>query len=400
MEKSILAAMFQQRRSYELFEQIGCADDFSTLARSVRNAISRYYELDRDVQCADKSLVEARMLGEISNPKHRQPLVDYLRAIPDDISAVNVEAEIRALHQRGVGNRLSQELANANGLANDAIRKLIREYDADGSGALSGNDRKWTLLDASDYSDLRKPEGLKREFMVVYPKALNDRLKGGAERGHHILVWARPDMGKTAFAVNLCAGFVHQGFNMLYIGNEEPVIITRDRFWARLLRTTLDAVQADPLAAEAKLAKRKIGKLRFNDEATTFTDVRSVLRQAKPDVLVLDQLRNMRVREDSKTAQLEAAATEARAIAKEFKILVVSITQAGDSASGKVYLDMSDVDNSKTGIPGAVDLMIGLGQDLAMRRNNMMGISLPKNKLGGNHDQFQVSVDFKTGVIE
>ena len=108
----------------------------------------------------------------------------------------------------------------------------------------------------------------------------------------------------------------------------------------------------------------------------------------------------MRVAADSKNAQLEAAANEARSVGKDARLLVVSITQAGNSATDKVYLDMNDVDNSKTGIPGAVDLMIGVGADNAMKANGLLGISLPKNKLGGLHDKFTVSVDFTTGVVE
>lgn len=117
------------------------------------------------------------------------------------------------------------------------------------------------------------------------------------------------------------------------------------------------------------------------------------------DVVILDQIRNMRLKSDSRTAELEAAGIEARAIAKEMGVLVVSITQAGDSATNKVYLEMSDVDSSKTGIPASADLMIGLGSDAAMKLNGLMGISLPKNKLSGLHDHFTVTCNFSTGEV-
>lgn len=116
--------------------------------------------------------------------------------------------------------------------------------------------------------------------------------------------------------------------------------------------------------------------------------------------MILDQIRNMRLKSDSRTSELEAAGIEARSIAKDFNVLVVSITQAGDSATNKVYLEMSDVDSSKTGIPASADLMIGLGSDEAMKLNGLMGISLPKNKLSGLHDKFTVTTNFQTGVIE
>lgn len=60
---------------------------------------------------------------------------------------------------------------------------------------------------------------------------------------------------------------------------------------------------------------------------------------------------------------------------------------------------MSDVDASKTGIPGAVDLMIGLGNDDVLEANNMLGVSLCKNKLSGDHARFHVTANFSTGEI-
>ena len=107
----------------------------------------------------------------------------------------------------------------------------------------------------------------------------------------------------------------------------------------------------------------------------------------------------MRTKSDSRTAELEAAGIEARAIAKEYNVLVISVTQAGDSATGKVYLDISDVDSSKTGIPASADLMIGLGADEAMKANGLIGFSLCKNKMSGDHAKFTCSVNYATGVI-
>jgi len=60
---------------------------------------------------------------------------------------------------------------------------------------------------------------------------------------------------------------------------------------------------------------------------------------------------------------------------------------------------MSDVDSSKTGLPASADLMIGLGMDHTMQANGMLGISLCKNKLSGDHAKFTVSVNYQTGVI-
>lgn len=397
MEKSILSAMLKDRGTYELFERIGSWDDFSPLGRSVGRVIAEYYDLDRDVRSATKEFVEGRLLAEAQNPKHRTPIKDYFKGLPDDVSTLNVDREIRSLHREAVGGKLS--LALANGATATEIGSLIREYSAETDAADGLGQSRRSLVDIKDTSDLTADRVMK-DYIRLWPKALNDRLDGGALKGHHVLVWARPEMGKTAFAVNLCAGFLHQKLKVLYVCNEEPLVDVRNRIWARLLKTTKQELRGSPEAAAERIARADIGDLKMTDESPTFAAIRGDLRRFKADVLVIDQLRNMRIAADSKNAQLEAAANEARAVGKDSRLLVVSITQAGDSATGKVFLDMSDVDNSKTGIPGAVDLMIGVGADEAMKLNGLLGISLPKNKLGGLHDKFTVSVNFQTGVLK
>ncbi len=60
---------------------------------------------------------------------------------------------------------------------------------------------------------------------------------------------------------------------------------------------------------------------------------------------------------------------------------------------------MTDLDNSKTGIPGAVDVMIGIGASRDDEAAGRRVLSLPKNKLGGIHEFFPVQVDFQTNKI-
>jgi hypothetical protein len=72
-----------------------------------------------------------------------------------------------------------------------------------------------------------------------------------------------------------------------------------------------------------------------------------------------------------------------RNIGKKHGVLVVSITQAGDSATDKCILDQGDVDGSNTGIPSQMDVMIGVGLNEEYERSSMRHLSLSKNKLGG-----------------
>ena len=68
--------------------------------------------------------------------------------------------------------------------------------------------------------------------------------------------------------------------------------------------------------------------------------------------------------------------------------MVVSVTQAGDSAEGKAVLDMGDVDYSNTGIPSQADVMVGIGANKTHKEQGEVVFSLPKNKVSGIHEYF------------
>ena len=54
---------------------------------------------------------------------------------------------------------------------------------------------------------------------------------------------------------------------------------------------------------------------------------------------------------------------------------------------------MGDVDSSNTGIPGACDVMIGIGASGEDEASGRRVLSLPKNKRSGRHDFFPVGVN-------
>jgi archaellum biogenesis ATPase FlaH len=394
--ETLLGAVLKDRLVYEQFERHGDVDSITGLGKHLYRACDEYYRTDPSVQSCDRSIITERVVRTLPNPKHETAFRQFVASIPEECSVSNVARDIRDLKLERVSGELSLALANRG--TQDNIKRLIQEYTSasDGHPDLAP-DTKSELIDILDTTDLTQ-EVATYDYIKLWPKQLNDRLDGGAVRGHHVLVYARPETGKTLFAINLCAGFLHQRLNVLYVGNEEPGQDIRDRLRGRLLKLSKSQVRSDRKASAERLAKADIGSVLIT-EGTTFAGVRSALEGRKIDVVILDQIRNMRLKSDSRTSELEQAGIEARAIAKECGVLVVSITQAGDSASGKVYLDMSDIDSSKTGLPASADLLVGIGADEAMKVNGLLGISLPKNKLSGIHDKFTVSVNFSTGEV-
>jgi hypothetical protein len=87
------------------------------------------------------------------------------------------------------------------------------------------------------------------DLIKVWPTPLNNRLDGGLLPGHHLVVFARPEMGKTMFTVNATAGFLRQGKKVLYVGNEEPLEDIAMRIICRLTNKTKLEVMDDPASA-------------------------------------------------------------------------------------------------------------------------------------------------------
>jgi archaellum biogenesis ATPase FlaH len=389
--------MLNSRECYEQFARHGDTEALSGLGRLIFKACGDFYRIDGTVQQCDRDIIRERVIRNLPNPKHAAAFAGYLRDIPTDTSTSNVTAEIVAIKRERIAGELSLALANRS--PSDAIQALIEQYRSVSVGHSSNaSDPQSELIDVLDTEDLLADKPAEN-YIKLWPKQLNDRLDGGALRGHHVLVFARPETGKTLFSINLTVGFLHQNLNVLYFCNEEPGADIRDRIRGRLLKVSKSEIRADRRGSAERIAKAALGSI-YIAEGATFAGLRTALTGRETDVVVIDQIRNMKLRSESRTAELEAAGIEARSIAKEFNVLVVSITQAGDSATNKVYLTMSDVDSSKTGLPACADLMLGLGADESMKVNNLIGVSLCKNKLSGLHDKFTCTVDYSRGIIE
>lgn len=226
------------------------------------------------------------------------------------------------------------------------------------------------------------------------PMSLNDRLGGGLKKGNHVVAFGRPEAGKSCFSINAACGFARQGYKGLYFINEdrpEDIILRCISNLSGIPKHEFSdrTQEATDLAHENGYENIMV----ISVAPGTLDQIERLCERYKPDWMVIDQLRNIQIKEDNRVIQLEKAATGIRTIAKKYDIATVSVTQAGDSASGKAVLDMSDIDSSKTGIPAQADLMVGIGINDELELRGMRQLSLPKNKLGGRHESFHVNID-------
>lgn len=208
------------------------------------------------------------------------------------------------------------------------------------------------------------------------------------------VVSVQGNCGKTAFCCTLMAGFAWYNVPGIFFSNEEPTERVAARFQSTVTDMTAEEIKAEPEKATALMARRGYEHVRFiRLQFSTPAEIEKYVKMYGAKWFIVDQLRNMHIpRLEGKTQVLEESAKALREIAARHGAISIGVTQAGDSAEGKARLVQGDVDGSNTGIPGACDLMIGIGMTLDMEQQNTRMISLPKNKLSGRHVHFPLRI--------
>ena len=389
-ERRILSAAIKDRTAYNAIAKHVAREELTEAGRVVMDAVVAYYERDPKCPHVDFDVLRGQLLPSVKNPKHKETFEHILAGLEStDVSAINIAAEIKAAKREALGSNLAIALTSGD---DKNVPDMLEQYQELSKDVVDEEEEE-EILNAPTIDELvgEEEEG---QLIRIYPKSLGERLDGGLLRGHHMLIFARPEMGKTMFVVNLTYGFLVQGLKVLYVANEEPVSATALRFIGRLANMTRYDILTDRQKAYASAMEKGFSNL-YMQQLTPGTpaEIEQLCEQIQPDVLIVDQLRHLAVKDDSFVRQLEKAAVALRQIGLRQNCLVVSVTQAGDSASGKAVLEMNDVDFNNTGVQGAVDVMAGLGASHEDEASGRRVISLCKNKRSGNHEFFSVRVD-------
>lgn len=250
----------------------------------------------------------------------------------------------------------------------DDIGKLIKEIDAD------------TQYKFGDIPDLRK-------------------LVKGVGKGNLMIVFARPEAGKTAFWISLVAnrnGFASQSVKVHALVNEEPAIRTQMR-----LISCWTGMTKEEIAVNIDKAKHEWNKIKSNVRIVDTVDwdldqVDAYCKKHNPEILVIDQLDKVSAkgnfaRTDEK---LRAIYMGAREIAKRNNCCVIAVSQASADAHGQTMLSFDMMENSKTGKAAEADLIIGIGQqNIVDSEATLRTLCVSKNKITGWHGRIDCVIN-------
>lgn len=340
----------------------------------------------------DLTLPEVESLHmDVYNPALTRTARDNFRNLIEEIrnekdSDREIASEIlSSLHKRNIAQQIavvSTEIFNGRDGGFNDIQNLLDSAKDN----LSKEDYEFVTSDIHELLECLKDRS-KYKFNL---ESLAERV-GGVGPGNLVVVFARPESGKTAFWVSLVAnenGFAHQGAKVVALVNEESGYRTKMRIINSFTGMTLHDIEKDP-----DVAAKKWAEIRNNIQIADTVDwnldkVDSLAAETKPDILVIDQLDKVHVsgnfaRTDEK---LRAIYTGAREIAKRRDCCIIAISQASAEASGKLDISFDMMENSKTGKAAEADLILGIGyRNLLDTDENLRSIAVSKNKMTGWH---------------
>ena len=351
MELPLLAASLRSRTDYDLVRSYidPKLTAYSKPFQVVLAKVGDYYSRDPDASHVVIEVLNAQIAEAIRSDKHVQMFQQFIeQSVASTGSDINVRAAILLAKQQEVADQAAAVLVEKGANSPEAgplleelnrLRSLTSLDELEEHGLESFHNIDIAGLVETEYD----PDNI----IKLYPLSLNERVENSAKKGHHITVYGRPEVSKSATCINMNCGFARQGKRSIYFINEDRPQDIIIRHVSNLSGMTKNQIHTDPHRAQDLAEEVGYGNIMVVSCAPgTPRQIMEYVEKFNPDCIIVDQLRNLKVRADTRVNQLEQAATQIRNIAKEMNVLAVSVTQAGDSANNKAVLEMGDVDFS------------------------------------------------------
>lgn len=356
-------------------------ENFSNLYKIYATMFS-YYEKykEKEVVNYNDILVEYNLNYTVSDTEELERYLTKIYAI--NIS--NVESIVQLLDKHkekaiaGDIAKLALDVEDGSATREDLLNKL-KELDTPVN--VTSSKHQDMDLDALYQAQVAVP-GLRWRI-----NWLNQSL-GSLRVGDFGFIYARPEVGKTTFLASEVTNMVGQSSgNILWFNNEEQSNKVAIRCYQAYFGITTKDLFANIDKYKAKYQEEVGDKIQIFDldDSSNTTRIESVVASSNPSLIIIDQLDKVRgFKADRHDLQMKQLYQWAREIAKRHAP-VIAVCQAGGSAEGKAWLDMNDVDSSKTAKQGEADWLMGIGADTDAMANSRY-LNINKNKLNGDAD--------------
>jgi len=258
---------------------------------------------------------------------------------------------------------------------------------------------------------------LEIEKELFHEQGLNWRLGslnrsfGPLRRGNFGFIFARPESGKTTFLSSEVSNFVSQtDGNILWFNNEQPGNEVKRRIIQSYFGVLSHVVTERKETLGKIFVEKTSGRIKVTDDEwdNSRSAVERMCRDHNPSLIIFDQIDKIRgFSNDRYDLEMKEIYQWARELARQYGP-VIGVCQAGSTGDNKQYLDMNDVDSSKTSKQGEADWILGIGKSHQPGLEHVRFFNISKNKLLGGpqteesmrHGKWQVKFKPEIGRYE
>ena len=405
MELAILRSLMD-KEFYDNHRGAKCPDRlFGTDNRKIKKAIDT--AMDKYGRSVVPEEIEALFLSD--NPTmttaQKQSFQHLFSQIKKEhpLGSDVAQEVLSKLFQSVVGTDIAElgfEYVNGTQASLESLRTLLEQYN---DNFLPDLNVEW---DDVDIDTLLAKNDLEARWTFNIPTL--GRQVEGINAGHLIEIGARPNTGKTSFHASLIAspqGLASQGANCIILCNEEGSHRVGARYLTAATGMTMKQIKNNPAKARDLYAPVK-ERIKIKDATgRDMSWVESVCKTYKPDVVLLDMGDKFArtggfARPDE---ALKANAIHARMIAKQYNCAMFYMSQLSAEAEGKVLLNQSMMEGSRTGKAAEADLMLLIAKNPMRQEDDpnvedlQRHINVVKNKLSGWHGVVTCELDYRTG---
>ena len=391
------------REFYESHRGAKCPDRlFSKDVRKIKQAIDK--AMDRYERTVSPDEIEALFMS--NNPTMTTAQKQAYGSLFNQIKRESpmggdvAQEVLSKLFQQVVGEDIANlgfDYVNGDKNSLEPLRDLLERYADDFTPDLN---IEW---DDIEIDTLLAKNDLESQWTFNIPSLT--RKVEGVNAGHLIEIGARPNTGKTSFHASLIAspnGFAHQGARCVILCNEEASHRVGARYLTAATGMTMQEVKNNPSRARDvyDAVKKNIKIKDASDRDMAW--VESVCKSYKPDIVVLDMGDKFArtggfARPDE---ALKANAIYARQIAKSHNCAIFYMSQLSADAEGKVLLNQSMMEGSRTGKAAEADLMVLIAKNPVVdgqeEEDTQRHLNVVKNKLSGWHGVVHCELEYKT----
>ena len=402
MELSLIRSLMN-REFYEEHRGARCPDrlfskDIRKIKQSIDSAMERYErtvtpdEIEALFMANNPTLTTAQKQAYSSlfnNIKREQPM-------GSDVA----QEVLSKLFQKVIGEEIATlgcDYVDGMQTSLDPLRQILEQYGDDFTPSAKV---EW---DDIELETLLARNDLEARWTFNIPSLT--RKVEGVNDGHLIEVGARPNTGKTSFHASLIAspgGFAHQGANCIILCNEEGYHRVGARYLTAATGMTMQEIKKNPSKARDLYAPVK-ERIKIKDATgRDMAWVESICKAYKPNIVLLDMGDKFArtggyARPDE---ALKANAIHAHMIAKQHECAVFYMSQLSAEAEGKIVLNQSMMEGSRTGKAAEADLMVLIAKNPPVQGQDEEDIerhlNIVKNKLTGWHGSVHCQLEYQT----